>query len=74
MKNELQELRKLFRVRCLHLVGLEVYVLTSLPFDKLGFDDFFPNRTVLIHLAGDLPIAGRPSPHNPEARFLQCSI
>ena len=33
-------------------------VITSLPFTVSDLEDFFPNKTVLIHFAGDfLPIA-----------------
>lgn len=32
---------------------------TSLPFEKLDLDIFFPKSRVLIHFPGDLPIARR---------------
>lgn len=31
---------------------------TSLPFEKLDLDAFFPKSRVLIHFPGDLPIVG----------------
>jgi hypothetical protein len=35
-----------------------VLIITSLPFTVKDLEDFFPNKTVLIHFAGDfLPIA-----------------
>lgn len=37
---------------------LNYHNITSLPFEILDLDDFFPNSTVLIHFPGDLPILG----------------